>query len=110
MIFNEVAAAVVTIPVVAYLCYVRGRRYERARKISRQFGSPERPLSSMTLKEAYAIIEELQTLEFPTAFDKGRAYALLKVMNLPHLESHKTRPECSRKDDRRAASRPYPSS
>ena len=74
--FNT-AAAVVGIPLFAYLYIVRRRRYARAHKISRAFES--RPLSSMTLKEAYAIIEELQTLEFPTAFDKARAYALLKV-------------------------------
>ncbi|KAK5283489.1 hypothetical protein LTS13_008083 [Exophiala xenobiotica] len=39
----------------------------------------------MTLNEADAIIDELQTLEFPTAFDKARAYALLKTGGIPSM-------------------------
>lgn len=78
MSLHEVAAAALAITFMAYLFAVRRRRYDRGRKISREFGVT-RPLSSMTLKEAYAIIEQLQTLEFPTAFNKARAYALLKV-------------------------------
>ncbi|SPN97221.1 uncharacterized protein DNG_00735 [Cephalotrichum gorgonifer] len=80
---SNTAALVVGIPLLAYLYIVRRRRYARAHKISRGFAS--RPLSSMTLKEAYAIIEELQTLEFPTAFDKARAYALLKTGGIPTI-------------------------
>lgn len=76
--FNT-AVAVVMISLSAHLYAVRRLRHSRARKISHDFGLPGRSLSSMTLKEAYAIIDVLQTLEFPTAFEKARAYALLKV-------------------------------
>lgn len=76
MMFNTVVA-VVGIPLLSYLLIVRRRRYAQAQRISHPFGS--RSLSSTTLKETYTIIEELQMFEFPTAFDKARAYALLKV-------------------------------
>lgn len=72
-------AAIVIFPVLGYLCLVQWRRFQRAEQIARKFGTSSRPLSTMTLKEAYAIIDKLQTLEFPTAFNKARAYALLKV-------------------------------
>ncbi|KIW78408.1 hypothetical protein Z517_08244 [Fonsecaea pedrosoi CBS 271.37] len=76
----------VSMPLIAgYLCYVRYHRYKRERLLSRPFGPSGRPLSSMTLDEAYAIIDQLQTLEFPTAFDKARAYALLKTGGIPTM-------------------------
>lgn len=67
---------------LGYLVYIQRYRFKRKDRLSDPFGRNRRDLSSMTLNEAYAIIEELQTLEFPTAFDKARAYALLKVRSV----------------------------
>lgn len=69
---------------VGFLLYIRQYRFQRAKRLSQPYGPKGRQLSSMTLNEADAIIDELQTLEFPTAFDKARAYALLKVSSPLH--------------------------
>lgn len=62
-----------------YIALVWLLRYRRMRQIQAPFVAGERQLSSMTVKESYEIISQLQTLEFPYAFSKGRRMALLKV-------------------------------
>lgn len=62
-----------------YIAVVRLLRYRRMRKIEGPFTHGKRELSSMTTKEAHAIIVQLQEFEFPYAFGKARKIALLKV-------------------------------
>lgn len=64
---------------VAYLILVRSYRYARRDEIEGQFRSGGRELSTMTGKEAFEILAQLQELEFPYAFAKARQMALLKV-------------------------------
>lgn len=64
---------------ISYMVVVRRFRYRRRAKIESPFGPGKRDLSSMTIKEAYSIMTELQELEFPYAFSKARKIALLKV-------------------------------
>lgn len=63
---------------VAYVALVRLLRYRRARSIKLAFH--HRPLSSMTVPEAFLIMQKLQELEFPSAMKKARTMALLKVL------------------------------
>lgn len=71
--------------VLSYLFLVRCLRYRRAEKIKAGWGDGpgKRPLSSMTGEDAFKILLELQELEFPAAFNKARAVALLKVPARP---------------------------
>ena len=64
---------------IAYLALVRWLRYKRADKIASPFADGKRPLSSMTTQEAFDIMTQLQSLEFPYAMNKARSVALLKV-------------------------------
>lgn len=70
--------AVIT-AIAGYAALVWLLRHRRMKQIQAPFSSGKRQLSSMTVKESYEIIEQLQTLEFPYAFAKGRRMALLKV-------------------------------
>lgn len=67
----------------AYLLLVRSLRYQRAKSIKFNFDSRRRPLSSMTTRESYEIMTQLQELEFPFAMGKARTISLLKVYTLP---------------------------
>lgn len=64
---------------VAYLTLVRLLRYKRNNRIVSPFAENKRPLSSMTTQEAFEIMTQLQSLEFPYAMNKARSVALLKV-------------------------------
>ena len=66
---------------LAYLLLVYHLRYQRSRQIKSMFDN-NRPLSTMSTKEAHAIMTQLQELEFPYAFNKARRIALLKVSPL----------------------------
>lgn len=70
----------------SYLLLVRCLRYKRAQKIAAGWGNGpgERTLSSMTGEDVFKILLELQELEFPSAFHKARAVALLKVQGRPN--------------------------
>jgi hypothetical protein len=64
---------------LAYLSLVRWLRYKRTNSIASPFADGKRPLSSMTTQEAFEIMTQLQSLEFPYAMNKARSVALLKV-------------------------------
>ncbi|KAF7194344.1 Mycophenolic acid biosynthesis cluster protein B [Pseudocercospora fuligena] len=66
-----------------YMLVVRVKRYQRRDAIASHF--KDRPLSSMTTKEAYNIMMQLQELEFPYAFRKSRKVALLKAGGIPTM-------------------------
>ncbi|KAJ5585885.1 hypothetical protein N7450_005672, partial [Penicillium hetheringtonii] len=70
---------------ISYMVVVRRFRYRRRAKIESPFGPGKRDLSSMTIKEAYSIMTELQELEFPYAFSKARKIALLKAGGIPTM-------------------------
>lgn len=72
---------IVALAISSYLLLVRCLRNRRAEKIKAGWGDGpgERALSSMTGEDAFKILLELQELEFPAAFHKARAVALLKV-------------------------------
>ena len=76
--------AACALAISSYLLLVRCLRYRRAEKMKAGWGDGpgERPLSSMTGEDAFKILLELQELEFPAAFHKARAVALLKVWTL----------------------------
>lgn len=65
--------------VVTYVALVRWLRYKRSNRTASPFADGKRPLSSMTTQEAFEIMTQLQTLEFPFAMNKARSVALLKV-------------------------------
>jgi hypothetical protein len=69
----------IAIVLTSYMALVKLLRYRRMAKIEGPFASGGRPLSSMTVEEAHAIITQLQEREFPYAFAKARRMALLKV-------------------------------
>lgn len=64
---------------VVYLILCRALRNRRRDKIVRDFGFPERPLSSMTVDEAYEIRKQLANLEFPETVKTSLFFALFKV-------------------------------
>ena len=66
-----------------YLTLVRMLRYNRICSIIAPFKDGQRPLSSMTTEESFKIMTQLQSLEFPSALNKARSVALLKVSFLP---------------------------
>ncbi|CEN61553.1 hypothetical protein ASPCAL08207 [Aspergillus calidoustus] len=70
---------------VGYVALVQVLRYRRMAKIQAPFANGTRPLSSMTVEEAHAIIAQLQELEFPRAFCKARRMALLKAGGIPTM-------------------------
>lgn len=69
----------IAVVVTSYMALVQLLRYRRMAKTEAPFVSGGRPLSSMTVQEAHAIITQLQEVEFPYAFAKARRMALLKV-------------------------------
>ncbi|RDW70529.1 uncharacterized protein DSM5745_08040 [Aspergillus mulundensis] len=70
---------------VSYIALVRALRHRRMANIEAPFINGKRPLSSMTVSEAHAIITQLQELEFPYAFGKARRMALLKAGGIPTM-------------------------
>ncbi|KAL2810040.1 hypothetical protein BJX63DRAFT_434679 [Aspergillus granulosus] len=73
------------ITLTSYVFLVRVLRYRRMAKIEASFANGQRPLSSMTVQEAHAVISQLQELEFPRAFAKARRMALLKAGGIPSM-------------------------
>lgn len=69
--------AVLAAVALVYIVCVRFLRHRRHDRIKRKFA--HRELSTMTVDEAYDIVTELQTLEFPMTFGLARQIALLKV-------------------------------
>ncbi|PKS08645.1 hypothetical protein jhhlp_005034 [Lomentospora prolificans] len=74
-----------TTTVVAYLTTVRLLRYRRRNRIIRDYGYPQRPLSSMTVEEASKIRKQLTNLEFPHAFTTSLFFALFKTYAIPTI-------------------------
>ncbi|KAF1999208.1 hypothetical protein P154DRAFT_493944 [Amniculicola lignicola CBS 123094] len=68
-----------------YLIVVHRLRFARANTMQLPFTTAGRPLSSMTTQEAYEIITQLQSLEFPYAMNKARSVALLKAGGIPTM-------------------------
>ncbi|KAJ0420679.1 hypothetical protein BJY00DRAFT_323705 [Aspergillus carlsbadensis] len=77
--------AIAILGLVGYIALVRVLRYRRRAEIQTPFANGRRSLSSMTVKEAHAIIAQLQELEFPRAFSKARRMALLKAGGIPTM-------------------------
>ncbi|KAL4753958.1 hypothetical protein BDW72DRAFT_209294 [Aspergillus terricola var. indicus] len=79
---NPSLTLAIVIGLTSYMALVKRLRYRRKARIEAPFahghGIDRRPLSSMTVKEAHAILAQLQELEFPYAFAKARRMALLK--------------------------------
>ncbi|KAK9646394.1 hypothetical protein HCH54_005144 [Aspergillus fumigatus] len=75
----------IAVVVTSYMALVQLLRYRRMAKIEAPFVSGGRPLSSMTVQEAHAIITQLQEMEFPYAFAKARRMALLKAGGIPTM-------------------------
>jgi hypothetical protein len=69
----------IVIVFISYITLVGLLRYRRMAKIEAPFAPGKKDLSEMTVKEAHAILNQLQELEFPHAFAKARKMALLKV-------------------------------
>jgi hypothetical protein len=69
----------IVIVFISYIALVGLLRYRRMAKIEAPFAPGKKDLSEMTVKEAHAILNQLQELEFPHAFAKARKMALLKV-------------------------------
>ncbi|EED14611.1 conserved hypothetical protein [Talaromyces stipitatus ATCC 10500] len=76
---------IIALALTIYLALVRRHRYRRMIEIGRPFTDGKRELSSMTTKEAHAIMAQLQELEFPYAFAKARQIALLKAGGIPTM-------------------------
>ncbi|KAI5918854.1 hypothetical protein F4810DRAFT_690267, partial [Camillea tinctor] len=70
---------------LGYLLAVRLFRYKRANSMKSGFGHGKRPLSSMTVEEAFYIMTQLQQLEFPHAMTKARTISLLKAGGIPTM-------------------------
>lgn len=69
----------IAVAFISYIVLVGILRYRRMVKIEAPFAPGKKDLSEMTVKEAHAILTQLQELEFPHAFSKARKIALLKV-------------------------------
>ncbi|PKX95171.1 uncharacterized protein P174DRAFT_386416 [Aspergillus novofumigatus IBT 16806] len=83
-LWNNCSLAIV-IGLTSYMALVKLLRYRRMAKIEAPFVSCGRPLASMTVEEAHAIITQLQEMEFPYAFAKARRMALLKAGGIPTM-------------------------
>ncbi|EAW16397.1 uncharacterized protein NFIA_057460 [Aspergillus fischeri NRRL 181] len=75
----------IVIVLTSYMALVKLLRYRRMAQIEAPFVKDGRPLSSMTVEEAHAIITRLQEMEFPYAFAKARRMALLKAGGIPTM-------------------------
>ncbi|KAL4978707.1 hypothetical protein BDW66DRAFT_157932 [Aspergillus desertorum] len=67
------------------MALVKLLRHRRKAEIEAPFVTGRRPLSSMTVEEAHAILAQLQELEFPYAFAEARRMALLKAGGIPTM-------------------------
>ncbi|KAE8149713.1 hypothetical protein BDV25DRAFT_130171 [Aspergillus avenaceus] len=65
-----------------YLLLVQVLRFRRRDRIKARFGSG-RPLSSMTVKEAHGIMQELRELEFPFTMRSSTRMSTLKTGAIP---------------------------
>ncbi|GIC89790.1 uncharacterized protein Aud_006218 [Aspergillus udagawae] len=83
-LWNNCSLAIV-LALTSYMALVQLLRYRRMAKIEAPFVNGGRPLSSMTVEEAHAIIAQLQEMEFPYAFAKARRMALLKAGGIPTM-------------------------
>ncbi|KAL3464530.1 hypothetical protein BJX64DRAFT_92313 [Aspergillus heterothallicus] len=83
-LWNRWSFAII-LALTSYIVLVRVLRYRRMAKIQAPFVAGQRPLSSMTVKEAHGIMAQLQELEFPRAFAKARRMALLKAGAIPTM-------------------------
>ncbi|KAG2421744.1 hypothetical protein HFD88_005720 [Aspergillus terreus] len=68
-----------------YVVLAKRLRYRRMAEMEGPFANGRRPLSSMTVPEAHAIMAQLQEKEFPRAFAKARRMALLKAGGIPTM-------------------------
>ncbi|KAJ5163901.1 uncharacterized protein N7500_005731 [Penicillium coprophilum] len=75
----------IVIAFISYIALVGLLRYRRMTRIQAPFAPGKKDLSEMTVKEAHAILTELQELEFPHAFAKARKIALLKAGGIPTM-------------------------
>ncbi|KAJ5399399.1 hypothetical protein N7465_009888 [Penicillium sp. CMV-2018d] len=75
----------IAIAFISYMALVGLLRYRRMAKIEGPFAPGKKDLSEMTVKEAHAILSQLQELEFPHAFSKARKIALLKAGGIPTM-------------------------
>ncbi|KUM59712.1 hypothetical protein ACN42_g7427 [Penicillium freii] len=75
----------IAIASISYIALVRLLRYRRMAKIEGPFAPGKKYLSEMTVKDAHAILSQLQELEFPHAFSKARKIALLKAGGIPTM-------------------------
>ncbi|KAL5050588.1 hypothetical protein BDW71DRAFT_194358 [Aspergillus fruticulosus] len=82
---NPSLTLAIVLGLTSYMALVKFLRYRRMAKIEAPFAHGRRPLSSMTVKEAHAILAQLQELEFPYAFAKARRMALLKAGGIPTM-------------------------
>lgn len=81
---HPLTTSIAILTLTIYLTLAQHLRYQRKTAIEAPFTTDKRPLSSMTIEEAHAIITQLQELEFPYAFAKARRMALLKVRTTIH--------------------------
>ncbi|OJZ80980.1 hypothetical protein ASPFODRAFT_146702 [Aspergillus luchuensis CBS 106.47] len=82
---HHLTTSIAILALTIYLTLVQHLRYRRKTAIEAPFATNKRPLSSMTIEEAHAIITQLQELEFPYAFAKARRMALLKAGGIPTM-------------------------
>ncbi|GLB17223.1 hypothetical protein AtubIFM61612_007085 [Aspergillus tubingensis] len=82
---HPLTTSITILALTIYLTLVQHLRYQRKTAIEAPFTTNKRPLSSMTIQEAHAIITQLQELEFPYAFAKARRMALLKAGGIPTM-------------------------
>ncbi|OJI82606.1 hypothetical protein ASPTUDRAFT_123984 [Aspergillus tubingensis CBS 134.48] len=82
---HPLTTSITILALTIYLTLVQHLRYQRKTAIEAPFTTNKRPLSSMTIEEAHAIITQLQELEFPYAFAKARRMALLKAGGIPTM-------------------------
>ncbi|RAK86252.1 hypothetical protein BO79DRAFT_257422 [Aspergillus costaricaensis CBS 115574] len=82
---HPLTISITILALTIYLTLVQHLRYQRKTAIEAPFTTNKRPLSSMTIEEAHAIITQLQELEFPYAFAKARRMALLKAGGIPTM-------------------------
>lgn len=76
---DNIHIAGIVIVLTTYMVLVRYLRYKRKASIEEPYFGGKKSLSEMTVMEAHEVINQLQQLEFPSAFAKARRIALLKV-------------------------------
>ncbi|KGO42352.1 hypothetical protein PEX1_000950 [Penicillium expansum] len=78
-------AIAIAIAFASYIALIGFLRYRRMLRIGAPYAPGKKDLSEMTVKEAHAILNQLQELEFPHAFAKARKIALLKAGGIPTM-------------------------